>query len=183
VSLSRCAAKAVALATAFGVWASPAAAQNQRALDVGVGLIEPLTITRLSDMDFGDIIGNVAGTIVLSAEDTAVCTPSAGLVHTNVCEAASFGGSGTSNQRVRVRRPTGGSIVLTGPGADMTLDDFTIDGGTTLTPVSSNPAWERFRIATADGTFIFYVGGTLNVNANQAPGVYSGTFTIRLDYQ
>lgn len=134
-------------------------------------------------MDFGDIIGNVAGTIVLSAEDTAVCTPSAGLVHTNVCEAASFGGSGTSNQRVRVRRPTGGSIVLTGPGADMTLDDFTIDGGTTLTPVSSNPAWERFRIATADGTFIFYVGGTLNVNANQAPGVYSGTFTIRLDYQ
>ena len=65
----------------------------------------------------------------------------------------------------------------------MTVTDLTIDGGATLTPVNSNPNWERFLINTLDGTFIFRVAGTLNVNANQLPGVYTGTFDIRIDYQ
>lgn len=160
-----------------------AAAQSTDTIDARVGLIEPLTITKLTDLDFGDIIGASGGTIVLTPDPTPTCTATGGLVHTAECQPATFGGSGTANQRVRVRRPIGNTITLTGPGADMTVTDITINGDPTLTRVRSNPNWERFRIGAADGTFIFRVGGTLNVNPNQAPGVYTGTFDIRLDYQ
>ena len=80
-------------------------------------------------------------------------------------------------------RPIGRTITLTGPGADMTVTNITINGDPLLIPVQSNPNWERFRIADPQGIFLFRVGGTLNVNAGQLPGVYTGTFDIRLDYQ
>ena len=86
-------------------------------------------------------------------------------------------------QRVRVRRPVDNIITLTGPGADMIVSDLTINGDPLLTPVRSNPNWERFLIGSDDGTFLFRVGGTLTVNPNQAPGLYTGTFDIRIDYQ
>jgi hypothetical protein len=65
----------------------------------------------------------------------------------------------------------------------MTVTNITINGDPDLIPIQSNPNWERFLIGSANGIFIFRVGGTLNVNPNQAPGVYTGTFDIRLDYQ
>ena len=65
----------------------------------------------------------------------------------------------------------------------MTVTNITINGEPTLIPVQSNPNWERFLIGSLDGTFVFRVAGTLNVNAGQLPGVYTGTFDIRLDYQ
>ncbi len=146
-------------------------------------MIEPLTITKLADMDFGDIIGSSGGTIVMTPEALPTCTATGGLVQTAECQPAVFGGSGQFRQRVRVRRPIGNTITLTGPGTDMTVTDITINGAPSLTRVRSNPNWERFRINTLDGTFIFRVAGTLNVNPNQAPGIYTGTFDIRIDYQ
>lgn len=162
----------------------PVAAQaNSFTADVQVGLIEPLTITKLSDLDFGDLVVTTGGTVVLSPTDTATCTATGGVIHAGECEAATFAGIGVTGQRVRVRRPPGQQITLNGPGTDMTVTNITILSDGTLTPSQSNPVWERFLIAAADGTFFFRVGGTLNVNPNQAPGIYTGTFDIRLDYQ
>ncbi|QUL37037.1 DUF4402 domain-containing protein [Erythrobacter sp. JK5] len=180
---ARRASLAGALIAGLALAPGTAQAQSDQSITTRVGLIDPLTITKLSDMDFGDIIGPNAGTIVLTPTATPSCTATGGLVHTAECQPATFGGYGPTNARVRVRRPIGNTITLTGPGADMTVTNITINGDPDLTPVRSNPNWERFRIARADGTFIFRVGGTLNVNANQAPGLYTGTFEIRLDYQ
>ncbi len=164
-------------------WINPAQAQSQHASDVRIAILEPLSITKVNDMDFGRIIGDVSGTIVMTATASPTCTASAGLIQSGVCQPAEFGGAGPNNQRIRIRRPAGDTINLTGPGADMTITDFSFDGSPDLTLVQTNPQWTRYRIASADGTFIFRVGGTLNVGANQAPGVYNGTFNIRLDYQ
>lgn len=163
---------------------APVAAQaDSFDLDVRAALIEPLTITKLSDLDFGDLVVTTGGTIVLSPTATATCTATGGVIHAGECEAATFAGIGVIGQRVRVRRPIGNAITLTGPGTDMTVTNISILADATLTPTQSNPNWERFLIAAADGTFFFRVGGTLNVNPNQAPGIYTGTFDIRLDYQ
>lgn len=168
------------------VFAAPAAVQAQSnggTIDTRVGLIEPLTITKLSDLDFGDLIVTTAGTVLLTPTQTPTCVATGGVIHTAECQAAAFGGSATTGQRVRVRRPIGRTITLSGPGDDMTVTDIIINGNPDLTPAQSNPNWERFTINSPDGTFIFRVGGTLNVNANQEPGIYTGTFDIRLDYQ
>lgn len=161
----------------------PAWAQSQQSVDASVAVIEPLSITKLSDLDFGNIAGAGGGTVVLVPSDGATCTANGGIVHSGTCQAARFAGSGAAGQRLRIRRPVGRTITLTGPGEDMTVSDITFDAGTSLDPVRSNPNWERYLIAAADGTFIFRVGGTLTVNPDQAPGIYQGTFDIRVDYQ
>lgn len=61
------------------------------------------------------------------------------------------------------------SSVLSGPGADMVLDNINVrnDGA----PLNSQ------------GQKLFYVGARLSINANQAPGVYSGTYNVNVTYQ
>ena len=175
-----------ALAALFGAGlavSAPVQAQDVESSEARVGLIEPLTITKLADMDFGGLVTTTGGTVVLNPTTTATCTTTGDVVHSGDCQPAVFGGSGATGERVRVRRPAGRTITLTGPGDDMTVTDITINGDPDLTPVQSNPNWERYLIGSADGTFLFRVGGTLNVNAAQAPGLYTGTFEIRLDYQ
>lgn len=174
-----------ALGALAALFALPAAAQAQsgQSIDTTVALIEPLTITKLRDLDFGDLVVTTGGTVVLTPTASPTCTVTGGVVHSAECQPAVFGGSSEFGQRVRVRRPVGRTITLTGPGADMTVTDITINGDPTLVNVQSNPNWERFLVNSLDGTFIFRVGGTLNVNPAQAPGTYTGTFEIRLDYQ
>ncbi len=174
----------LAVACLLAALSSNAMAQSQTASgDARVGVIEPLSITKLADLDFGNIFGPSGGTIVLTPTPTANCTTTGGIVHSGTCQPAVFGGSGPTGQRVRVRRPIGRTITLTGPGEDMIVTDITIDGNPSLVPVRSNPNWERYTIGSPDGSFTFRVGGTLGVNANQAPGIYTGTFEIRLDYR
>lgn len=174
---------ALACALAFVGAPTMASAQGTETLEARVGIIEPLAITKLSDLDFGNIIPSTGGTIVLTPTETPTCTVTGAVIHTAECQPATFGGFGASGQRVRVRRPIGRQIVLTGPGDNMIVTDITIDGDPDLTPVRSNPNWERFLIGSSNGAFVFRVGGTLTVNPNQTPGVYTGTFDIRLDYQ
>lgn len=175
--------KLFALLCACWFWITPAYAQSTTSVDTRTVLIDALSLTKITDMDFGILFVTAGGTVVMSTDPVPTCVPSAGIIHSDVCQPATFAGLGRAGQRVRVRRPVGRTITLTGPGADMTITDVTIDGGTTLNPVRSNPNWERFTIATADGTFLFRVGGTLNVNANQTPGLYEGNFDIRINYQ
>ncbi|EAQ28805.1 hypothetical protein NAP1_14438 [Erythrobacter sp. NAP1] len=181
--------KARHLAAACGLLAAAMAlptaahAQSSDSYDARAAVIEPLSITKLSDLDFGDMVVTTGGTVVLTPTATATCSTTGGVIHSAECVPATFAGLGQSGQRVRVRRPNGRTITLTGPGTDMTVTNITIDGDPDLVPVRSNPNWERYTIGSADGTFIFRVGGTLNVNAGQLPGVYTGTFDIRLDYQ
>ena len=176
-------AKMLALAAAVCALPTAAQAQSDTSADATAAVIEPLTITKLRDMDFGDLVVTTGGTLVLDPASSPTCTATGGVIHSAECQPATFAGTSEFGQRVRVRRPVGRTITLTGPGDDMIVTDITIDGDPNLTLVQSNPNWERFLIGSADGTFIFRVGGTLNVNPAQLPGTYTGTFEIRLDYQ
>ena len=57
------------------------------------------------------------------------------------------------------------------------------DGSGNLMPVSSivldGPTTRTFGPSMA---IDIYVGGTLEVDANQVPGLYSGTFTLTVEY-
>lgn len=146
--------------------------------DTQVALITPLSFISYRDLDFGRVIStNVAGTVTISA--AGVRSTTGGVVTVgNDFQVARFAGRGTQNQRLRIRiTPT--TLTLTGPGASMTVNNFTIGPAPTLQPAGASP---NFRIVPADGIFWFTVGGTLNVGANQPGGTYSGTFSATLDY-
>ena len=53
-------------------------------------------------------------------------------------------------------------------------------GSTPTAILTTTPT--RFRIAAANGIFTFPLGATLEVGANQAPGKYTGNWSITLNY-
>ena len=147
--------------------------------DAQVSLVTPLSFIQYENLDFGRIIpSNIAGTVTISPTNVRSATNGVVPVGTDY-QVAKFAGMGAQNQRVRIRI-TPDTIVLTGPGPSMTVNNFTIGPAPTLVQVGGSP---NYRIQPADGMFWFTVGGTLNVGASQMAGAYSGTFTATLDYQ
>lgn len=169
-------------AAALCIVAVPAQAQRSSS-DVGTVVLRELSIVKTKDMDFGIISGPAAGTIVMTATQTPTCTASAGLVHAEKCQPATFVGKGTRLlQPIRIRRPPGNVITLTGPGANMRVTNLVFNGGTDLIFVSQSGRNSRYLIATLTEFFTIRLGGTLNVGAAQAPGEYTGTFEVDITY-
>lgn len=162
---------------------APAAADTAAA-PAQVTLVTPLSLVKTADMVFGDIVmPGAAGTVVLSP--ASGCTTTGGLIRTGACQAAAFTGSGSANQVVRVNLPNF-PITISNGSQTMSISNRTFDPGSDLTLVSGNPNSNgvvRYRIIPASGTFTFRIGGTLQVNANQPAGTYTGSFSVTLDYQ
>lgn len=149
-------------------------------------LLEPLTVLNTAGLDFGRIAATPAGgTVTLTPGITPTCNTTGGLTQFGPCHPASFAGYGTPNQVFRIKLPVGRQTNITGPGGSMLIDDMNVDGDPTLSLINVNNGngFVRYRINSASGIFAFRVGGTLNVGPNQLPGIYSGTFEVRVDYQ
>ena len=147
-------------------------------------LLEQGSFAKMQDMDFGRIVkSGSAGTVLLAPSAAPTCTTTGGLVHSNECQAAMFAGDASFLFLLRVTRPPGGQIFLNGPGgATMRLNNFTFGAASPVLNLGSSATEQRYLILTANGSFAFYVGGTLHVAANQAGGNYNGTFVIQVNY-
>lgn len=66
------------------------------------------------------------------------------------------------------------TVNLTGPGAPMSVNDFNL---------VTNAGSRTQTVTLTATTNTFPVGATLNVNAGQVAGVYTGTYTINASYQ
>jgi Domain of unknown function (DUF4402) len=154
--------------------AAPASAPAQSKAIV----LRPLSFFRVQDMNLGDIIpGTAGGTVRLLPNGTRTSTGTVVLVG-STHQPARFAGLGTPNELISVT-VSPASVSLTGPGAPMLLTLIEI-GSTPTAILSATPTF--FRIGSALGNYNFPVGATLAVGANQAEGVYSGTFTMTLNY-
>lgn len=129
-----------------------------------------IAIGKTADLQFGDLGSTVsAGTAVINPA-TGGRTVTGGVVSIGaIFNAATFdvllcGAAGP--KRFDIILPAG-SVTLAGPsGATMTADTFT-----------SNPGPSGVSGSTQNPTSIA-IGATLRVGANQAPGSYSGTFSL-----
>lgn len=145
-------------------------------------LVAPTSLTKTRDMVFGKITqSQVAGTVVMNAA-TSTCSTTDGLTRLGTCQPAEFAGRGARFMQVRINVPA--SIELTGPGQAMVVDTFRLaTSGDLALATGTTLADGRYRIVSASGIYGFGVGGTLRVNANQAPGVYTGNFDVTVVYQ
>jgi hypothetical protein len=133
-------------------------------------LMRPLTLTRIADMDFGNLGVTANGTAVINPV-TDTLTTSGGVVRLGgTPHAAIFRGVAQGNAVVIIRVPNGG-INLTRVGGTETilLNAFTLDG-------------QSKRTLAQAGIFDFKVGATLRPTAGQADGVYVGTFDVTIQY-
>jgi len=144
-------------------------------------VVKRLSFIKTADLDFGRIVpGNSAGTVTITPEGGMVVAGGARFSGDDG-HPASFSGYGTTNQIVSIA-VTRNSVLLTRVGGNetMRLETFVI-GSTPQTQITTSPL--AFRIASSTGMFAFPLGATLRVGARQKPGIYTGTFSLTLQYQ
>ena len=163
IRLNKLALAAGAAALTAGLYSTTASAATVSA-DASATVIQPLVVTQTTAMNFGDLsVGTTGGTLVI--DTTGGLTPSADVdTAGGTVQAGTYGVAGEAGKVYTISFPA--SATLNSGGNSMTVDTFTEDAPPSPTVPSS-----------------FNVGGTLNVGASQAPGTYSGSYTITVNYQ
>jgi len=133
-------------------------------------LMRPLTLTKLADMDFGNLGVTTAGTAVIDPVTNTLAVTGGVIRLGGTPRAARFAGATFSSAVVNIKIPNG-TVLLTRVGGTQTiaLDTFTLDG-------------QSKRTMARAGVFEFAVGATLRPAANQMEGVYTGTFDVTIQY-
>ena len=169
---------ALAATTAF---AAPAAAQStgtdSDTIQANALLIQPVSIQRLNDLNFGTLIATptTVGTVSVSPAGvrTVLATTSTLTVGPGAFGRGRFIGNGV-------------------PGNDVLLDvDFPAYLSNSADPTKTIAFAGAVDADSTDGTItigatgVFYVdvGGTISIAANQMPGLYSGDVTVTADFQ
>ena len=167
---------AIAATTAF---ATPAFAQvvSATATAEARGLVlQPLTLTKVDDLDFGTILASaIAGSVTIDS-DTGSRSSTGGIteVASNPGQRALFAGAGTSGQLVNLTLtpPTGGVLVSTTNAADLiAVTSLTMDNGN-----------QASRTIGLGGTFQVGVGGVFAIAGSQPNGLYKADFDLTVDY-
>jgi len=156
----------VAVSTTVNAQTSSATASA----DASARIVAPLEITKVADLKFGNIAaGPSAGTVVMSAADVRTGTGGVTLIAAgNVSNAAAFDITGYPDASFTISLPA--SITTLASGAnEMEVDNFVSSLG-----ASSN--------LDGSGEAELKVGATLNVDANQAVGLYTGSFDVTIAY-
>ena len=153
------AAPASAASTAPVAATTPATATAQ--------IVDPLTLTKTSDLNFGTLIKNgitVSHDVVIGESGVVACT--AELLCGGTTKAAAFKVAGSGNQVVKVY---------------VAPSTLTSSGGATLT---FTPAAASASPLTLDssGAGSFKVGGKITIDLTTASGVYVGDMDVRVDY-
>lgn len=156
-------------------------------------VVSPLSVVKVQDLRFGRIVPKPqAGTVTVDTV-TGACLVTGPIVQVGTCQLARFDGMGTKNMNARISLTS--VVSLTGPGQTMVLDNVILAPNSTIS-LAGNPNANgkgvgltsggngaRYQITTNTGIYSLYVGGRLNVNANQAPGIYTGSLSITVQYQ
>ena len=136
-------------------------------------IITPISITKVTDMNFGNVaVSTSAGTVVLTPAGARSKTGGVTLPATiGTVAAASFTVAGASGYTYSITLPATATTLTRQTGTEtMTADTFTSTPTTTGT--------------LTGGSETLNVGATLNVAGSQVAGVYvSGTaFTVTVNY-
>ena len=154
------------LATLGASSESKAASANANATAT---VVTPIAISKNADMLFGKFIAGTGGSVVLSTAGGRSATGGVTLfTQGSTQNAASFAVSGEGSYTYGITLPSSSASLSDGAAHTMTVASFV-----------SNPSGTGLLTA---GAQTLLVGGTLTVGSAQAPGNYTGSFTVAVDY-
>ena len=169
--------KLAALAATF-LSASPAFAQavtaNAQAEARGL-ILQPLTLTKVDDLDFGTVIASAApGTVSIDADNGArSVTGGVTEVPSYPGNRALFAGAGTASQDVILTLNAPAFLVsTTNPADSITVNSMVLDNGD-----------QTLRTIDATAAFFVGVGGTFGIAGAQPNGLYAAQFDLTAEYQ
>jgi len=158
-----------AIATAgFAVLFSSAAVAKEATATASAAILSPATVNKIDDLNFGKIVASDApSTVSMSAAGEFRC--GAGLTCLDTHRVAKFNIVGAPGQLVTIASDS--NVILSSVG------------GVGRMQAALNLSTSSMKLSVGSNlSNIFTVGGTLNVAANQAEGVYTGVFTVTVDY-
>ena len=128
------------------------------------------TISAVANLSFGSFLAGSGGTVVVSPVGVRTQTGSVFLLGQGPGGAAQLNVVGTANATYSITLPDNNTVTLSdGNGHAMTVNSF----------ISSPPAAGTL---SPGGNQSIRIGATLIVGANQAPGGYSGAFSVIVNY-
>lgn len=131
-------------------------------------ILAPVTVTKITDLNFGIIVPTAAnGTVTLDFADTVTC---GSLTCAGTPQTAEFEVAGAAGESVTV--DTIGAVTLTHTGGIATMSADLAPN----VPFGAT-AWV---LPAAVNTVL--VGGDLAVGANQLAGLYTGSFDLTVNY-
>lgn len=147
-------------------------------------LPSPLAALSIVPLDFGTVTATGTGTLKINAKDTH--TAGANVTEIAAGHAGQFKVAALDGVPFLIDYPdtgAGNAVVLdeTGPGTDTMRISSIVVGRITAAGVAS----DFMTVLSGTTPFahgLFGVGGTLNVNANQTPGTYTGSVSINVTY-
>jgi hypothetical protein len=166
----------LAAAAATLVAATPAVAQQTSTTAEARGVVlSPLTLTKVTDLDFGTVAaGTALGTVSINA-DTGIRTITTGAGQPTLVPSTFSRGEFTglaqaaTTVQLTLVPPTGGQIYS---GSNfINVRNMVLDSGGTS------------RVVPAGGSFTVGVGADFDIAANQPNGTYSALFQVFADYQ
>lgn len=151
-----------------GASAAPVPATNNASGQAA--LLKSLSLLKVADLDFGELVVTGAGTAVIDPVSTSVTTTGPVTSVGPAGHPATFTATGSKNSVVTIKLPSA-AVTLTriGGGGTMTVSNWTLDGKTN-------------RKIPLNSAFNFNVGGTLNIGSGQPDGTYTGAFTVTVQY-
>lgn len=179
-----CTFSILGLISILSIFSSQVMAQNTATgtATASATILTPITIVKVTDLNFGNIASGTAGTVVMTAAGVRTATGPVLPAVPGTVTAASFTISGEATKTYTVTLPT--TISLAGPSSStMTVTTFTSNPTTTVgAGVLGGTAAAAGAIASGSQTLT--VGGTLNVGANQAAGFYTiaGGLSVTVAY-
>ena len=135
---------------------------------------QQVMISNTRGLDFGRFVAGSGGAVVISPTGVRSRTGAVVLLNSPAASQANFSvarsSNGGGNKAVIISLPGNGQIRLNSGGNSMAVNSFTSSPSGLLTsvPVSGAP---------------LAVGATLTVAPNQAPGAYSGSFSVIVNFQ
>lgn len=141
------------------------------ALSPGDALAQQVALTNTRGLDFGRFVAGSGGTVVLTPAGLRSRTGAVVLLNSPSVGQASFTASRSGGNKtiVTVTLPANGSVRLTSGLNSMAVNSF-----------ARTPSTATLSLQTAQ---TIAVGATLTVAPNQAPGNYSGSFNLTVNYQ
>lgn len=136
--------------------------------NVTTNIREPLTITENIPMDFGIILVDPAGDDIRMRPNNNITAINGSTSVGGSPTSGRFRAEGSANTSVSYSFSTGD--VLSGPGTDIEIIAFQLN--------RSNP----FTLNNS-GRRNFRVGATIRTAPNQLSGVYTGTYTLTINYE
>jgi hypothetical protein len=129
-------------------------------------ILTQVASTNAGTIDFGKVVPSAAsGTITINADGTLTNAGGARYIPNSGATVATLSFSGEPNQNIQIDTPSSATIA---------------NGASTMTVNFNYPPLPT--AIGASGNVAMNYGGTLNVGANQAAGIYTGTYDIYVTY-